>query len=109
MFRYMDKKLYSIWEQRLAEYEGSGKTIKAWCKEQTIRENQFYYWRKKLRTCQTEKTVPVKWLPLDFQINGLADSSGEYITVYIGQATVEVRKGFDHHLLREIVQVLKTI
>ncbi|MDD3655088.1 MAG: hypothetical protein PHO01_13090 [Desulfotomaculaceae bacterium] len=63
----MDIKLRSIWKQRLAEYEVSGKSIAAWCKEQTIKENQFYYWRQKLRS-QTKETQQVKWLSLDMQI-----------------------------------------
>lgn len=105
----MDSKLCSIWEQRLAEYEGSGKSVAAWCKEQTVKENQFYYWRKKLRIGQTEKAQPVKWLSLDLQLSKQANPVGDSITVYVGQATVVIRKGFDHHLLREIVQVLQTI
>ena len=44
--------LRSLWEQRLADYDVSGQTIKAWCREQSIRESQFYYWRKKLREAQ---------------------------------------------------------
>lgn len=105
----MDSKLRIIWEDRLAQYDSSGKSIAAWCKEQTIRENQFHYWRKKLRTGQTEKAQPVKWLSLDLQLSKQANPVGDSITVYVGQATVAIRKGFDHHLLREIVQVLQTI
>lgn len=105
----MDSKLCSIWEQRLAEHETSGKSIAAWCKEQSVKENQFYYWRKKLRTGQAEKTQSVQWLPLDLQLSNQDSPAGDWITVHIGQASVEIRKGFDHHLLREVVQVLQTI
>jgi len=105
----MDNKLRSIWEQRLAEYEVSGKSIATWCKEQTVRENQFYYWRKKLRTEQIGKAQPVKWLALNLQTSKQAVPTGSSITVCVGQVTVEIREGFDRHLLREIVQVLRTI
>ena len=105
----MDSKLSSIWEDRLAQYETSGKSIAAWCKEQTIRENQFYYWRKKLRTGQAEKNQPVQWLPLNLQITKQASLVADSIAVHIGQTTVEIRKGFDRQLLREIVHVLQTI
>ena len=63
----MESKLSSTWEDRLAQYEASGKSITTWCKEQAIRENQFYYWRKKLRAGQPEKTQSLQWLPLEFQ------------------------------------------
>ncbi|MCG9969557.1 transposase [Pelotomaculum terephthalicicum JT] len=105
----MDSKLCSIWEQRLAEYESSGKSIVAWCKERAVRENQFYYWRKKLRTGQTEKVQPVKWLSLELPLCKQAIPAGDSINICVRQAIVEIRKGFDHHLLREIVQVLQTI
>jgi transposase-like protein len=106
----MDSKLCSIWEQRLAEHENSGKSIVAWCKEQGVKENQFYYWRKRLRTGRAETTQPIQWLSLDLQISKQAGPVGrDCMTVHIGQAAIEIRKGFDHHLLREIVQVLQTI
>lgn len=100
--------LRSLWEQRLAEFESSGTRIKVWCQEQGIRENQFYYWRRKLRSKPVEKEERVKWLSLALD-NGKQGSDHDSIAVHIGQVTIEVNKGFDHHLLREIVQVLQTI
>ncbi|OPX87237.1 MAG: hypothetical protein A4E53_02553 [Pelotomaculum sp. PtaB.Bin104] len=105
----LDSELCSLWEQRLTEYEGSDKSIKTWCKEQAVRENQFYYWRKKLRTGQTKTAPSVKWLSLDLQHSKQASTDGNSISLHIGEATIEIRKGFDHHLLREIVQILQTI
>lgn len=105
----MDNKIHNIWEQRLAEYEASGKSIATWCKEQTVRENQFYYWRKKIRTSQAEKTNPVQWLTVDLQVNKHSKIAAETIHIEVGQATVKVAKGFNRDLLREIVQVLQTI
>ncbi len=102
-----DSNLRSLWEQRLAEYETSGKTIKEWCQEQSIRENQFYYWRRKIRPEKVEENQPIKWLSIN-----LADSStssSNSIAVHIGQMTVEVKSGFDHNLLREILKVLQTV
>ena len=105
----MDSKLSSIWEDRLTQYKTSGKSIIAWCKEQAIRENQFYYWRKKLRTGQTEKTQPVQWLPLEAQLTKQPNFTADFIAVHIGRTTIEIRKGFNRQLLREIVQTLQTI
>ncbi|WP_025434850.1 IS66 family insertion sequence element accessory protein TnpA [Peptoclostridium acidaminophilum] len=106
----ISNELDNLWEQRLAQYEASGQSVTTWCKEQTIRENQFYYWRKKLRTDKDEKTQPpVQWLPLDLQLSKQVSPVGDLITVHIGKAAVELRKGFDQSLLREIIQVLQTI
>ena len=98
--------LYSLWEQRLTECESSGQSISAWCKEHSIKVNQFYYWRKKLRLRQVQNNNPVKWLPLKVEQPSCGLNS---IAVHIGQVTVEIRKGFDQNLFREIVQVLQTI
>jgi transposase-like protein len=98
--------LCSLWEQRLADHETSGKSIAAWCREHSIRDNQFYYWRKKLRMDQVENNQPVKWLPLGLEQANLAPGS---IAVHVGQATIEIKPGFDPHLLRQIAKVLQTI
>lgn len=104
-----NNELSGLWEQRLAEYESTGKSIKAWCQEQAVRENQFYYWRKKLRVDQAEKEQPVKWLSLELDNGKQASLAPDSIAVYVGQVTIEIKKGFDQHLFREIVQVLQTI
>lgn len=105
----MDTKLSNICEGRLSQYEASGRSITAWCKEQAIRENQFYYWRKKLRTGQPEKTQSLQWLPLELQLAKQTRFVAGSITVHIGQTALEIRKGFDRQPLREIIQVLQTI
>lgn len=99
--------LRSLWEQRFVEYKTSDKSIPAWCQEQSIRANQFYYWRRKLRMSQADNDMqPVKWLPLGLEQASLAP---DYIAVHVGQVTVELQKGFDQHMFREIIQILQTI
>lgn len=105
----IDKEQKSLWEKRLGEYESSSKSIAAWCQEQSIRKNQFYYWRKKLRLQQTEKNQPVAWLPVKMDLSSKQARVREAIAVHVGPATVEIKKGFDQHLLREIIEVLQTI
>jgi hypothetical protein len=106
----LENDLRSLWEQRLAEFECSGtSSIKVWCQEQRIRENQFYYWRRKLRSQPDKKEQPVKWLSLAMDNGNQGKINPNSITVHISQVTIEVNKGFDQHLFREIVQVLQTI
>jgi len=73
----------SLWEQRFAEFESSGKTIAAWCKEQSIKESQFYYWRKKLRMGQA-KEQPVKWLAVNLNQGKLSS----FVTMPSGSMSV---------------------
>jgi hypothetical protein len=94
-----------LWEKRLAECEASGKSALAWCNENSISKNQFYYWRRKLRGNHAEKEQPIKWLQFDVEPMLAKDS----IAVHIGQVTIEINKGFDQNLFREIVQILQTV
>jgi hypothetical protein len=55
---------------------------------------------------QVEHNHPVKWLPLEVEQTNLAPGS---IAVHVGKATIEIKPGFDPHLLRQIVKVLQTI
>lgn len=98
--------LRSLWEQRLAEREASGKSIATWCKENSVSDRQYYYWRKKLRQNQVENDQAISWLPLGVEPIDYAPGS---IAIHIGNATVEIKKGFDKQLLREIALVLQTI
>jgi transposase-like protein len=60
-----DQELESLWRERLASHETSGKSIATWCQEHSFKENQFYYWRKKLRLAQEEKDQALKWISLE--------------------------------------------
>ena len=105
----MDKKLGRLWERRLKEFESSGKSIAAWCKEHSIKENQFFYWRKKLRLNQPEHNQPVKWVPLNIDVNREERPAADSISIHVGQTAIEVKKGFDRELLRDIIKVLHTL
>lgn len=49
------------WELRITEWEASGKSVRAFCIENGLRESQMHYWRKRLRGSQTD----VHWIPVE--------------------------------------------
>lgn len=100
-----DHELRNLWEKRLAEHESSGQSITAWCKEHSIKDNQFYYWRKKLRSSQDENSQPIRWLPLGAEQTGPSTP----LAIHVGQAAIEVREPCDPQLLRQVIKVLLTI
>ncbi len=105
----VDKKLGRLWERRFKEFESSGKTIAAWCKEHSIKENQFFYWRRRLRSKQFEQEQPVKWLSLDIDVSREGQPAAASIWLHIGQAAIEIKKGFDKELLRDVLKVLQAL
>ena len=58
-----------VWEKRFNEFQASGKTQAAWCKEKNINPRTFNFWYLKLQREQTQpqKQIrePVKWLAID--------------------------------------------
>ncbi len=75
-----NKEQCTLWEERLKEQQASGKTICAWCKEHSIKEGRFYYWRKKLQT-QANNKQQIRWLPLEAAETA---EPGAIITVQLG-------------------------
>jgi transposase-like protein len=104
-----DGDLHSLWERRLIEYKTSGKSISAWCRDNSVTEGQYHYWRRKLGSQTAINHQPVKWMVVNMGTSPQEEKSSDPIAVNIGQVTVEVKRGFDHELFREIIQVLKTL
>jgi len=102
-----NNKLRNLWEQRIADQENSGKTIRDWCRDNSIKEGRFYCWRRKLQEESLVSKEPQKWLPLE--IEKTKSSPSPTITVTIGVAKIEIPQNFNRDQLSQIIQVLKNI
>ncbi len=102
-----NSKLRSLWEQRIIEQKNSGKSIREWCRDNSLKENRFYCWRRKLQEEAPASKEPQKWLPLE--IGETKSSSNSAITITIGVAKIEVPQNFNQDQLSQIIQVLKNI
>jgi len=98
--------LRKLWEERVSAFKASGQSANAWCRDHDLKPNQLHYWRKKLEPKEAAETLSSKWLPLE-----ISDKSYEENNLFItvGQATVEVKPGFDPALLLEVVRTLKAL
>ena len=47
-----DEKVIAKNDQRIAEHERSGMSVRKFCKERGIADHLFFYWRKRLRNQQ---------------------------------------------------------
>lgn len=90
------------WEQRIAELEASGKSVRAFCIENGLRESQVHYWRKRLRGSQTDSNV--RWISVE--LDGSFGENSDRLNIRVGRAIVEVQPGFDKALLSDIVRTL---
>ena len=102
----------SLWQARVAEYESSGLTMRAWCERTGFRYGQLRYWLKKARDAR--KGQSQSWACVDLVDDGVSSSRepggdvtrGPGVAIRVGAATVEVRSGFDSALLSEVLRVV---
>lgn len=94
-----------LWRDRIAEWRASGKNMDVWCEENSIPFGQLKYRIKKFRLGKGKSRSKAmnEWLPVVVSDPDRHDSS---LTVRIGNASIEVRAGFDPDLLHQVVRSL---
>lgn len=90
------------WQQRITEWEASGKSVRAFCVENGLRESQMHYWRKRLRGSQTDSNV--RWISVE--LDGSFGENSDRLNIRVGRAIVEVQPGFNKALFSDIVRTL---
>ena len=87
------------WRALVEKHAKSGMSAVAFCKEQRINPQRFYFWRKRFNR-DTHKDGFIRLVP-----TSKTTSSGIWIQLDHG-VQVEVDRGFDPLTLREIVDAL---
>lgn len=107
----MDKdQLRNVWEQRIAEYKASGKTQVTWCKEHQYKIHQFKYWLYKIekeKAAATAVISPSNWVSVS--LDEKQQDVSEILEIKIGEASIEVKPGFNPSFLADVVKTLKTL
>jgi hypothetical protein len=105
------EQLRQDWAARIADYKASGLTMAAWCTANQFTKDQLKYWLYKAKNVSSSVPTsstpppPARWLPLTVADQD-APPSASSLVVRVGQASIELRTGFDPRLLREVVQAL---
>ena len=63
----------SHWAKIIKEQKESGLSAKSYCANSGIRENQFYYWQKKLREAACEELMKVQGTPSKLAPSGFIE------------------------------------
>lgn len=90
------------WKERIAEFESSGLSGAKWCAANGLKENQLSYWRRKLKSQGTAQ-IETCWLPVDLR------EPEQPLQIRIGDATIELRPGFDRELFITAVNILRSL
>jgi len=87
------------WPELINNFQESGLSAAAWCRENNLKPHQLYY---RLDKANGKKQAEPKWLALD-------EPEVSTIIINIGPATIEVNPGFDPALLAAVVRTLQSI
>lgn len=90
--------LQQEWNDKLAAWRASGLSMAAWCRQHTESYDRFIYWRRRLEPNPQRRG---RFVELMFQPAALMLSCNGM--------TLQLERGFDHDLLREVLSVLKTV
>lgn len=88
------------WIERIAEFEASGLSGAKWCTDKGFKENQLSYWRRKLKQQQPEEP---RWLAMEIR------EPEPKLIIKIGQASIELKPGFDQELFVTAVKLLRSL
>ena len=103
------------WSETMRERQELGMSIKAYCAQQGMHENVYYYWQRKLRETACRELaskqpaadlVPRGWTQLS-AAESVHDNMS--VTIKINDYRIEVGAGTDSELLAKVCQILKAL
>ena len=91
------------WAERIAAQQGSGSSVKQFCKEQGLTEGSFYAWRKRLR-----KTEPVRFALVDRRVARQEPTTEAALELVMATGErLRIGAGVDCATLRTVLEVLR--
>ena len=107
-----------LWQTRVSDYLSSEMTVSDWCEHNGFRVGQLRYWLRQAReTGYTDGSQ--SWVCVELADDDCADAASvpvvstdreqateSGVSVRVGVATIDVRRGFDTVLLSEVLRVV---
>jgi hypothetical protein len=100
MGRRKSEEALEYWRWHVAQYESSGQTRATYSATQGIKVHTLDYWRLKLKKASLTKPSGENWIPVKILEEAIS------IDLNVGKIRITVRPGFNHDLLREVLQVV---
>ncbi|HOE76571.1 MAG: hypothetical protein GYA67_14105 [Smithella sp.] len=91
---------YAHWRDVIETQKTSGLSIAAYCRNQQIRSNDFYAWRRRISKRQTARQGFLELSP------SVISSSDTGFRIILGNLCIEVQRHFDPATLRTVVACL---
>lgn len=101
------------WALIIKEQRASGKTVRAFCREQDLSWHAYYYWLRKIRQMLLDNNQQAAEMPTFAEVTcpgSYVPSSDEgSITMHIGTASLELKGNVNSSSLRTAMQLLKEL
>ena len=94
----------AFWQEHLAQWQASGMTQVAYCRQHGVNRDQFSYWKKRLLSARSAGTAPGG---TDLIAVHMASAGATLAVVLNDHLRVDVYPGFDPATLRAVVQALR--
>ncbi|MCF8012227.1 MAG: helix-turn-helix domain-containing protein [Clostridiales bacterium] len=97
-----------MWKARVAEYRASGQSVREWSAANNVNPGQLWYWLRKYTI--NEENIPSEkspqWLPVEVNEQSRTMDNDNLVLIRVGEASIEVKPGFDPALLSDVVRAL---
>jgi len=88
------------WRDAIAEADGSGQSVREFCRQRGLKENLFYSWRRELRVRDSEAIGR----PGFVELLRPAASNGAGVSIRVdGRIEIVVQRGFDREALKAVL------
>ena len=97
-----------LWESRLSDWENSGMDIRSWCRQNSLDEKQFHYWKRQIRmSTAVQETVFAEYTG-GITMQGTGNIRNQPV-LYIQGIKLYVPDNFNPDTLLSLVRILKQV
>jgi hypothetical protein len=95
------------WESRVVNFKSSGMGVTVWCKANNVNKERFKYWLYKNNkpTITPAAKTSKQWIAIETAPVAL-NKQESILIINIGQASIQIKPGFDAVLLGDVVKAL---
>lgn len=104
------KETQALRKAQIIQFQQSGQSMGAWCREHQVKTYTLRYWLSKLtKVKQAQEASPsVPWVAFSTPVSTPSEDPGAII-LRIGAAELCITPGFDPLLLRQVLHVLQEV
>ena len=100
-----DRKREQFWRRLIDRQAGSGRSIRAWCREHSVQEASFYWWRRRLAEGGAVPAGPA-FVPVQLTESLASNAEPEIVILLAHEPRVRVRGPVNRQTLADVLAIL---